>query len=161
MVALDEGRTDMTPTLRGRIETRLFLLATVGVVWTAIVSPLLPRPGFASLGMVYGITFKAIAVVGVVGIGWEGVYHGLQQFRWNKDWPSLFGLLTMLNEGLVVWLVLHALNIIPGTSGWSSPIRNLFVLHFASTWILMWLFMQGPLRVVVLRWRFEGGRLRF
>jgi hypothetical protein len=151
----------MTPTLRGRIETRLFLAATIGVIWTAIVTPLLPRPGFADLSMVYGITFKAIAVVALVGIGWELVYHGLQQFRWDKDWPSLFGILTMVNEGIVVWLVLHWINVIPGTAGFSSPIRNIFILHFASTWMVMWLFMQGPIRVLLLRWRFEGGHLRF
>ncbi|MEY2431085.1 MAG: hypothetical protein QOC92_810 [Acidimicrobiaceae bacterium] len=150
----------MTPTLRGRIETRLFLAATVGVIWTAFVSPLIPRPGFADLSMVYGITFKAIAVVAFVGIGWELVYHGLQQFRWDKDWPSLFGILTMVNEGVFAWLVLHWINVIPGTVGFSSPIRNLFILHFASTWMATWLFMQGPIRVLLLRWRFEGGHLR-
>ena len=160
MVALDAQHADMTPTLRGRIETRLVLLATVGVVWTAIVSPLLPRPKGAPLHMVYTITFKAILTVAVVGIAWELLYHALQQFRWNKDWPSLFGLVTMINEGIVVWFVLHIFNVIPGTDGWSSPIRNLFLIHFMSTWLLLWLFMQGPLRVVIPRWRFEGGHFR-
>lgn len=150
----------MTPTLRGRLQTRVVLLATVGALWTAAVSPFLPRPGFADLGMVYEITFKAIAVVAVMGLAWELLYHGLQQFRWDKDWPSLFGLLALVPEGIVAWLVLHALNVIPGTVGWSSPIRNLFIIHFVTTWLVVWLFMQGPLRVVVPRWRFEGGSFR-
>lgn len=150
----------MTPTLIGRIQTRLVLLATVGLVWTAAVSPLLPRPEWASLAMVYRITFKAIGVVAGAGIGWELAYHGLQQLRWNKDWPSLFGVLTAINEGIAAWLLLHALHIIPGTYRISSPIWPLFVIHFLSTWTLLWLTMQGPLRVVALRWRFEGGRFR-
>jgi hypothetical protein len=151
----------MTPTLRGRIETRLFLLATVGVVWIALITPVLPKPAFVPLGTMYGITYKALLIIAVAGVGWELVYHGLQQFRWNKDWPSLLGLLTMVNEGLVVWWILHAFNIIPGTDGWSSPLRNTYLVLFITTWVVTWLFMQGPLRVVVLRWRFEGGRLRF
>ena len=136
------------------------LLATIGLLWTAIVTPLLPRPDFATLDMAYEITFKAIGVVAVIGLAWELVYHGLQQFRWDKDWPSLFGLVTVVNEGIVAWIVLHTLNIIPGTYGFSSPIRNLFIMHFVSTWVVMWLFMQGPLRVVALRWRYEGGSFR-
>ncbi|GAC1599313.1 MAG: hypothetical protein NVS3B21_25720 [Acidimicrobiales bacterium] len=148
----------MTPTLQGRLQTRVLLLLTIGLAWTLLISPALPRPAFASLGMVYRITLKAIVVVGVVGIGWELLYHGLQQFRWDKDWPSLFGLLTSIPEAVVAWIVLHALHIIPGTYGWESPIRNLFMVHFFSTWLILWLFMQGPLRVVAIRWRFEGGR---
>ena len=31
----------MTPTLIGRIQTRLFLVATVGVLWTLLLGPLL------------------------------------------------------------------------------------------------------------------------
>jgi hypothetical protein len=113
------------------------------------------------LHTLYGITYKALGIIAVAGIGWEFVYHGLQQFRWNKDWPSLFGLLTMINEGIVSWWLLHVFNIIPGTDGWSSPLRNAYLVLFITTWVVTWLFMQGPLRVVVLRWRFEGGRLRF
>lgn len=150
----------MTPTLRGRLETRVLLLATVAVVWTAIITPILPRPRFASLGMVYGITYKGILTLAVLGLGWELLYHALQQLRWNKDWPSLLGLLTVINEGLLVWFVLHWLNVIPGTVGWSSPIRNLFILYLGTTWLVVWLFMQGPIRVVLLRWRFEGGGIR-
>jgi len=150
----------MTPTLRGRIESRLFLIGTIGVIWTAWISAVLPRPAMASMGRIYGITFRALAFMAVAGIAWELIYHGLQQFRWNKDWPSLFGLLTAVNEGLVTWLALHALNVMPGTSGWSSPLRNMFLIFFLTTWLAIWLFMQGPLRVVVLRWRFEGGRIR-
>ena len=148
----------MTPTLVGRIQTRLVLLGTVGVVWTALITPLLPRPGWASLGMVYKITFEAIGYVAAGGIGWELVYHGLQQFRWDKDWPSLFGLLTAISEGAVVWVILHATHAIPGTWGASSPILKLFAIHFVTTWLLIWLTLHGPLRVIALRWRFEGGR---
>ena len=56
----------MTPTLIGRIQTRLFLLATVGVVWTVVVTPALPRgtalPGESTTGELYSVTFGALVL---------------------------------------------------------------------------------------------------
>lgn len=147
----------MTPTLLGRIQTRIFLVATVGVVWMLIISPIvLPlTPDGTSLSDVYRLGYAALVVVAVVGIVWELVYHGLQQFRWEKDWPTLFGLLNGINEGIVVYFVLEAglpwdVGDVPGTA---------YVIMFATTWVLIWLVANGPMRVVNLRWRFRGGRL--
>lgn len=148
----------MTPTLSGRIQTRVFLMVTIGVLVTAMVTPALDRPGWASLAMAYRLTFKALAVATVTGVMWESAYHLAQQFRWDKDWPSLFGLLAGVNEAVLLWYLLHAMAILPGTSRWTSPLLGLFVWHFVAVWVAAWLFMQGPLRVVHLRWRFEGGR---
>ena len=146
----------MTPTLLGRIQTRLFLLATVGVVWTLIIGPFLKLfMDESTLGDVYRLAFGALVLVAVVGIGWELLYHGLQQFRWEKDWPTLFGLLTGINEGIVVALLLGAG--LPWDVG-EVPMTA-FTIHFATTWILVWLVANGPMRVVSLRWRFRGGRL--
>ncbi len=141
----------MTPTLFGRIQTRIFLLATVGVIWTAAVTPFLP--GISTLGLAYRITYLALAIVAIVGVAWEFLYHGIQQFRWEKDWPTMFGLLTGIPEGIVTWLILQQL-VAPGLVTGSQ-----FFIHFATTWVLVWLFANGPMRVVSLRWRFEGGRL--
>ena len=53
---------------------------------------------------------------------WEFVYHLLQQFRWEKDWPTLFGLLVGIPEGLLAYAVARsgvlpaAENITPGPS---------------------------------------------
>lgn len=149
----------MTPTLVGRMQTRLLLLSAVGLPWTVVITPLLPRPSFVSLGIIYRITLEGIAAVALVGLAWELAYHALQQLRFDKDWPSLFALATIVNESACTWLVLHGLHAIPGTTALSSPILEPFALHFASTWILVWLVTQGPLRVVVLRWRYEGGRI--
>jgi hypothetical protein len=76
----------MVPTLWGRIQTRIFLLATVGVVVTALITPVLPVDG--PLAERYRTTFLVLATVAVLGLGWEFVYHFLMQFRWEKDWPS-------------------------------------------------------------------------
>ena len=93
----------MTPTLLGRIQTRFLLLGTIGVLWTLIVVPILPKGG-ASIAGTYRATIIALIVVAIVGIGWELVYHGIQQYRWEKDWPILLGLLVGLPEGLLAFL---------------------------------------------------------
>ena len=141
----------MTPTLVGRIQSRLFLLFTVGLLWTFVVVPVLPRFG-APLGEVYGITITAIILTAVLGIGWELLYHLIQQYRWEKDWPILFGLLTGFNEGVVVYALLIALFT-------PAPRFPTFFVHFVTTWVLVWLVAVGPFRLFLLRWRFRGGRI--
>jgi hypothetical protein len=141
------------PTLNGRIQTRVFLLAVVGSAWTAVITPALPTG--APLGGSYRATFSVLLVVTVLGVLWEFLYHGVQQFRWEKDWPTLFGLLTAVPEGLLVWF-LFAGGAITWVEGITGPV---FVLHFASTWLLVWLTANGPMRVPFVHWRFNGGRL--
>ena len=142
----------MTPTLSGRIQTRIALLLTVGVVWTLAITPFLP--GLDELGDGYAVTFRAVALVIVIGIAWEVIYHGLQQIRWEKDWPTLLGLLTGISEGIVVWFALDA-----SLSGDLMVTRSQYAIHFGTTWVVVWLFANGPMRVLSLRWRFRGGRL--
>src|SRR4051794_39973881 len=92
----------MSMSLRGRLETRIFLVLTVGVVSTLVVTALLPGATFRS-------NLTVLALMGVLGLGWELVYHGLQQSRWDRDWPSLFAALTVLNEGALLWVLTGAL----------------------------------------------------
>ena len=145
----------MTPTLIGRIQTRIFLVAVIGSLWTLLIGPLLPRPAGAGLGDVYDGAFNALAAVLVAGVVWELVYHGLQQLRWEKDWPTLFGLLTGINEGIFVYVLVqrgfpYGAGDVPGST---------FAVHFATTWVVLWLWVNGPMRVLFVHWRFRGGRL--
>jgi hypothetical protein len=140
----------MTPTLIGRWQTRLALLATIGVVWTLMITPLLPRND-AALTDTYRLTLLALAINAIIGaVVWDPIYYGLQQFRYEKDWPSLFALLTGINEGMTTWFVLRRFGTVPVSS---------FVVLFATTWLLIWLVVVGPIRVVLLRRRFRGGRV--
>ncbi len=170
----------MTFTLYGRLQTRLFLVGTIGVIWTAIVTPILPSPpmtGYGGIGMAqmimtkdsfvilpysrlgldYQITFETIGLVAVLGLFWELIYHFLQQFRWDKDWPPMFTLLAAIPEGLLLWLVINLIGVEHGSLALDSSGFAMFAIHFASTWVLMWLFMVGPLHAISLHWRFEGG----
>jgi hypothetical protein len=144
----------MVPTLWGRIQTRIILLATVGSLVTALITPVLPVD--APLADRYRTTFVVLAAVAVVGIVWEFVYHFLMQFRWEKDWPSLFGLVTMVPEGLLIWGLLQ-LGVVPLID--SPPPTAAFVIHFVAVWLSVWLVANGPMRVPFIRWRFRGGRL--
>jgi len=139
----------MTPTLNGRLQTRIFVVLTVGVIWTLIVTPFLP--GIDRVGDGYEAAFQLLAIVLIAGLGWELVYHGLQQFRWEKDWPALFGLLTGFNEGLSTWLLGVSFDVrVPGTA---------FLILFSTTWLLLWFWVNGPMRVFFIRWRYQGGRV--
>ena len=165
----------MTPTLEGRLQTRIFLGATVGVLWTAIITPFLPEPAGVSLGMSYDMSFGSLLVMVVYGLVWEHLYHALQQLRWDKDWPSVFALLSVLVEAPLVWLLdfLFPIMSMSGSGmqmsgpmgpmssspGLPSPYFPGFAIHIATTWAVMWLFSQGPMRVIFVRWRFEGSRV--
>ncbi|HVB43848.1 MAG TPA: hypothetical protein VNF47_14255 [Streptosporangiaceae bacterium] len=144
----------MLPTLAGRIQTRLVLLALVGGLVTLLIGPLLPAT--APLSVVYRNMFLVLAAVAVIGIGWECVYHFLMQWRWEKDWPQLFGFLTCVPEGLLIWYLLRA-GAIPGIEG--TVAASVFVPDFLAVWVAVWLLASGPMRVVNIRWRFFGGRL--
>ncbi len=146
----------MLPTLNGRIQTRIFLLVVVGGLWTLLISPVLPGLDGTAQPEIYRMTFTVLVTTIVLGVGWELVYHFLQQFRWEKDWPTFFGLITVLNEGALVWVLL-ALGAVPGLAD-GVPF-GAFVLLFTTTWLLVWVFANGPMRVPFVHWRFRGGRL--
>jgi hypothetical protein len=144
----------MLPILSGRLQTRIFVIAVVGSLWTLVISPFLPPHG-APLSDRYQATFTVLALVLLLGLAWEFVYQVLQQFRWEKDWPTLFGFLTGINEGLAVWLIVEHVHLpaSPHITG------GAFVVHFTTVWLVTWLFVNGPMRVPFVHWRFRGGRL--
>lgn len=144
----------MLPTLNGRIQTRIFLLVVVGGIWTLLITPVLPETP-RDLPDAYRGTFIVLATVLVLGIGWEVVYHVLQQFRWEKDWPTFFGLITAINEGALAYLLIQ-LGLVPMLP--EVPLAA-FLVHFLTVWVVVWLIANGPMRVPFLRWRFRGGRL--
>lgn len=143
----------MLPTLNGRIQTRIFMLVVFGGVITLVLTPVLPGDPD------YRTTYLILAAVLVLGVLWELVYHAIQQLRWEKDWPTLFGLITALNEGALVWLLLD-LELVPGID---YPYDGVpfwaFFIDFSVIWLVVWVWTNGPMRVPFIRWRFFGGRI--
>lgn len=151
----------MAPTLFGRIQTRIFLILVIGVPWTLIITPVLPA-NRADLGAgeaareLYPVTFTALAIVLVLGVFvWEPIYHLLQQLRWERDWPSLFALVVVVPEAIAAWFVLQRLA--PDSAVEATKLT--FAVHIVSAWVLMWLFVIGPIRIFMIRYRFRGGRV--
>jgi hypothetical protein len=144
----------MLPTIFGRIQTRLFLMAVIGGPVTALITLVLPLSG--PFDKRYQATFIVLAAVTVIGIGWELIYHLLMQWRWEKDWPTLFGLLTLVPEGILVGALAKE-DLLPGLPG-PVPV-GAFVIQFLTVWVAVWLVANGPMRVPFIRWRFNGGRL--
>ena len=87
-----------------------------------------------------------------VGLVLSMFYHLLQQFRWEKDWPVLFALLVGIPEGVMVFFVARQV-LDP------QPPGTLFLVHFTTTWLITWLMAIGPMRMLFIRWRFNGGRV--
>ena len=143
----------MLPTLNGRLQTRIFLIVVVGGLWALVISPVLPGGG--DLADRYRAMYAVLAIVLVLGLVWEVVYHLIQQFRWEKDWPTLFALLVGLPEGLLAYAVARS-GVLPAAEN-ITP--EAFIVGFGTTWIVTWLVVSGPMRVLSVHWRFRGGRL--
>jgi hypothetical protein len=143
----------VVPTLIGRLQTRIWLLAFVGSAVTGILAPILAIN--APVAERYRITFVILATVAVLGMGWELIYHFLMQWRWEKDWPTLLGLVTLVPEGLLIWGLLSA-GLVPFISGPVSA--SAYWIDFIVIWLVAWAVANGPLRVPYIRWRFRGGR---
>lgn len=148
----------MIPTFPGRLQTRIFLVLFIALPWTLIVTPFLPGNRGRADGSVaadlYPVTLTSLAIVLVVGLVlWEPVFYLLQICRWEKDWPSMFFMLQLIPEAIVAWQILKRI-------GPDSDVANLstFLWHIIPTWVLMWLFVLGPIKVLFIRWRFNGGR---
>jgi hypothetical protein len=78
------------------------------------------------------------------------------QFRWEKDWPILFILLEGIPEGILAYVLLHAIGPKPNPP---AATTGTFVVDFAILWVLVWLCAIGPMRVIFHRWRFRGGEI--
>lgn len=160
----------MIPTLNGRIQTRIFLVVVVGGIWTLLITPLVrvfvdsDAMGSPDLLDVYKVTYSVLLIVLVLGVLWEFIYHGLMQFRWEKDWPTLFGYVTIVNEGILAYAVAKAIGSPDADPG---SVRALlegltlapFLVAFVTTWIVINLFANNLMQVFFIRWRFRGGRL--
>ena len=87
----------MTPTLFGRWQTRLLLLATVGVL---VSLPFAIGLIGSSPNSVY---FWILGYVAIFGLGWDVLYNYLQKSRWDRDWPAAYQLLAGIWELLFVF----------------------------------------------------------
>jgi hypothetical protein len=144
----NESKT-MTPILFGRWQTRIFLLATVGVVFTLPFALGYLGPGASS------IYFWVLFYVGLLGIVWDILYDGLQKFLWDHDWPGVLQFFASLTEGIVLALLIQT-NWLPYLSSLDFNLLW-FILHYSCVSIAVYLSSWVVMRILFPRWRFRGG----
>lgn len=141
----------MTPTLLGRMQTRLLLLFTVGLAVTFVIAGWYESILFGA----FGIPFVVLVWVAVIGLLWDVAYNEIQKRRWDSDWPPAYQLIAGLAEGVLAYVLLR-LALLPGVPetlpGW------MFWVHYATVWFWTFLMTQGPLRILFPQWRFRGGQ---
>lgn len=140
----------MTPTLFGRWQTRIFLLATVGVL---ISLPFALGIIGDHPGLIY---FWILFYIGLFGLAWDCLYHFLQQFLWDHDWPGALQLIAAIVEAIFLAIVISAFGL-PFVSAFDFNF-GLFFFHYIVVWIGIYLTSWVVMRLLFPRWRFRGGR---
>jgi hypothetical protein len=142
----------MTPTLFGRWQTRILLLVTVGSIVTAPFALGIIGPGANQ------VFFWILGYVAGFGLIWDIIYHQIQKFRWDSDWPGAFQLLAGIWEFVFVICATKLFGFLP------IPIPKeeldpfwLFV-HYWAVWIAVYIASQSIMRIIFIRWRFKGGQ---
>jgi len=136
----------VTPTLVGRWQTRLALLATIGLGISAVFAEV-----FGS-----AVFYVVLAYVAILGLAWDALYTVLQSLRWERDWPPAFAAVAAVAEGLTIYALATRI----GAPGLPADLSlGLFCAHYGSVWVATYLFAQGPMRALFPWWRFHGGRI--
>jgi hypothetical protein len=140
----------MTPTLFGRWQTRIFLLATVGVIASL--------PFYLGyLGTQYNtIYFWVLFYVGILGLGWDVLYNFLQQFMWDRDWPGVFQFFAAIVEAVFLGSTIKIFGL-PYIQQEDFKIPT-FILHYSLVWVSVYLSSWVMMRLLFPRWRFRGGQ---
>ncbi len=136
----------MTPTLWGRWQNRFFLLGTFGLLVTLLY------------GFIYQNYTTPLAVLGYVflfGLGWDIIYQAIVHLRWDGDWPTSFQIAAGVLEGVWVWVLVHYIGL-PYVDK-NLPLRQ-FIPHYGTVWLVIFIITQGPLRALLPRWRYYGGK---
>jgi hypothetical protein len=139
----------MTPTLFGRWQTRLFLFSTVGVLITIPFALGIIGTGGSSF-------FSVLFHVMLFGLVWDSIYIYLQGFRWDRDWPAIFQLLSGIWEAIFIAAIVKFFGL-PGIPKDLSLFW--FALHYSCVWLGIFTISQTMMRVLFLKWRFYGGEL--
>ncbi len=138
----------MTPTLFGRWQTRIFLLATIGSLITLF---------FYFVKDKDSLFFCILFYVALFGIAWDVLYIYIQKFRWDRDWPGAFQLLAGIWEALFILVLIKVIGL-PGVSAEKFDFFW-FICHYSVVWLGVYLASQSLMRVIFPRWRFRGGQL--
>ena len=140
----------MTPTLFGRWQTRIFLLATIGVI--------------VSLPFYYGylgshegslVYFWILLYVGIFGLCWDILYNYLQAYLWDHDWPGVIQFFVCIAEGIVLGICCKFIGL-PHIDIVQFDLFD-FIFHYSLVSVITFLSSWVVMRLLFPRWRFKGG----
>lgn len=140
-----QGDRTVTPTLMGRWQTRLATFLTLGLLVSLLFVP------FLGIGALVVILYLV-----VLGLLWDVLWIALQRFRWDRDWPTVFQWGAAIVEGLF-FFVLAGLVRLPGLNG--QPPGLAFAIQYLLVFLVIFCWLQGPMRALFPFWRYHGGRI--
>jgi hypothetical protein len=158
----------MLPTLLGRWQTRILLFLCVGLPISAVYAVWLVGPAPAgrfmpwlrSLGeIIYDIRpLQVLCLLLIIGIVLDLLYIGLQQFRWDRDWPFAFQFFFSIVEFFIV-LALIRIDVLPFMpASWiAAGDYPYFFLHFGLVLLFSFIGLFGFIQIFMIRWRYKGG----
>ena len=138
----------MTPTLIGRWQSRIFLLVTIGVLFTL---PFAFSGGLQDINFLY---FWILFYVGAFGLVWDILYTLLQKFFWDRDWPGILQFFAGIVEGVFLWLMINLVDL-PNFS--QKPNLGTYILHYSIIWVAVYCASWVVMRLLFPRARFRGG----
>jgi hypothetical protein len=139
----------MTFTLFGRWQTRILLLAIVGLFSTVTIAI---KSGTSS----GAAALMTIAYLGVFGIIWDALYHQLQKFRWDGDWGGALQFLAAIWEGLFFIGAAKYIGL-PGIDRVKFDLAG-FVCFYIIICIVGYLLQTSLLKMLSPYSRFRGGQ---
>jgi hypothetical protein len=139
----------MTFTLFGRWQIRVLLLATIGMLLTILII-------LKSSTSIAGQAFLTLIYLGLLGLGWDLVYHQLQRFRWDGDWNGLLQFGGAVCEGIFFVTLMKFVGL-PGIDRASFNIPG-FIGFYTSFSLLSAIVTHSLLRILSPYSRFNGGQ---
>lgn len=140
----------MTPSLLGRIQSRLIFGVVSGTFFGLILSQVFD----ASIMNIIYTLFLVLAIGSVLDLG----YNKMQKKRWDQDWPPIYFLLAAALEFVISTVVLKL------SSGNLGIVQlqysgEVFGWHFWLTWVGMMLLMFQLCHIFDPEYRYNGGKL--
>lgn len=150
----------MTPTLKGRWQTRILLYILIGLPVTFLVAMYNSNwqwPPASDL-TVFQDPFKFITAIFLLGLVLDVLYMRMQSYHWDQDWPFAYQFFFSIVEFFIVFELMNY--------GWLDsffpdgriPFRNA-AWHFSFVFVLSFLAVLGGIQIFMVRWRFKGGEL--
>jgi hypothetical protein len=150
----------MTPTLKGRWQTRLLLYLVIGLPITLLVSLSNTDWKFPpAIGLNrFQDPFTFITAILLLGLVLDILYIQIQSVHWDDDWPFAYQFFFSILEFFIVYGAMRYGLLDALFPGGRIPFSNA-AWHFSFVFLLSFLALLGGIQIFMVRWRFHGGEV--